>query len=165
MMFRACQYEKEVTQALKSGHWPEGCAPELRAHVEACADCSDQVLVTQVFQQARAQSIHESPAGSPSLLWWRAQLLRRNAATEQMSRPIAIAQIFALVMNILVAVVFVVSQYNHGLRWASWGIAPERLAHLFSLGVADWNFALLIPCFGLLIVLSGMVVYLVSEKQ
>ena len=47
-------YEKEVTQALKSGHWPEGCAPELRAHVEACADCSDQVLVTRAFQQAES---------------------------------------------------------------------------------------------------------------
>jgi hypothetical protein len=165
MMFRACPYEKEVTQALKSGHWPEGCAPELRAHVEECVDCSDLVLLTQAFQHARAESIHEAPSGSPNLLWWRAQLRRRNAATEQMNRPIAIAQSFALVLNVLVAAIFVISQYNHGLRWAAWGIAPARLAHLFFPGSVDWNFPLLIPCVGLLILLSGVVVYVVSEKQ
>lgn len=165
MMFRACSYEKEVTQALKSGHWPEGCAPELRVHVEGCVDCSDLVLVTQSFQQARAESIHEAPSGAPSLLWWRAQLRRRNAATEQMNRPIAIAQSFALVVNVLVAAIFVVSQYNHGLRWGAWGIAPARLSHLLFLGSADWNLPLLLYCFGLLLVLSGVVAYVVSEKQ
>ena len=35
MTFRTCSYEKELTQALKDGHWPQGCGPELRAHVEA----------------------------------------------------------------------------------------------------------------------------------
>ena len=129
MTFRTCSFEKELAQALKDGHWPEGCGPELRAHVHACCNCSDLVLVTQTFQRARSESERTAPSGSPSLLWWRAQLRRRNAAAERVSRPITIAQIFAWFVIVLVGVVFVASQYHHGLRWASWWaeLVPSEL--------------------------------------
>ena len=169
MNLRTCSYEKELAQALKDGHWPDGCAPELRAHVDACANCSDLVLVTQTFQNARSESAREVPADSPSLLWWRAQLRRRNAAAERVSRPITIAQTFALAVNVLVAVVLVASQYRHGLRWALWwqGITPARVLHLMSgtSATAGWNLLLLIPMIGGLVLLSGLVLYVVSEKS
>ncbi len=169
MTFRTCTFEREVAQSLKDGHWPEGCAPELRSHVEGCASCSDLVLVTQAFQSTRSESAHELPAVSPGLLWWRAQLRRRNAAAERISRPITVAQTFALVINVLVAAVFVASQYNHGLHWSAWwsGISFSRVFHSLSSGVGafDWNLALLIPSLGVLALLGGVVVYLVSEKS
>jgi hypothetical protein len=169
MTFRACSYEKEITQALKDGHWPQGCGPELRAHVEACGNCSDLVLVTQTFQGARSESERAAPCGSPSLLWWRAQLRRRNAATERVSRPITIAQTFAWFVVVLMGVVFVASQYRHGLRWASWWseFVPARGLHVLPLGSGPvgWNLLLLISGFGVLVLLSGLVVYLASEKS
>ena len=174
MSFRTCSFERELAQALKDGHWPQGCTAELRDHVKACASCGEMVLLTQTFQRARNESMREavpgSPgAGSPSLLWWRAQLRRRNAATERVSRPITIAQTFALLVNLLLAVVFIASQYRHGLRWASWGaeLAPTRVLHLLSSGAVkpDWNLAILIPSLGLLALLSGLVVYLFGEKS
>jgi hypothetical protein len=91
MTFRPCSYERELTQALKDGHWPQGCGAELRAHVDVCGNCSDLVLVTQTFQRARCESERVAACGSPSLLWWRAQLRHRNAAAERVSRPITIA--------------------------------------------------------------------------
>ena len=169
MIFRTCPYEKELTQALKHGHWPSGCGAELRAHVDACGNCGDLVLLTQTFQRARSESEHATPAGSPSLIWWRAQLRRRNAATERVSRPITIAQIFAWLVVVLVGAVFVVSQYGHGLRWASWWseLMPVRAQHLLPAASApvNWNFLLLISGFGILALLSAVVVYLASEKS
>ena len=168
-MLRACAYEKEVAQALKAGHWPDGCAAELRAHVAACVGCRDLVLVSDTFQRARNESVQEAPAGSPSLLWWRAQLRQRAAATERVSRPVTVAQGFAWVITLIVAAVFVTSQYNHGLRWASWGASVNfsRVFHLLSLGAHtfDRNMALLIPILGAFALVSGLVVYLASGKS
>lgn len=167
MTFRSCSYEKEVTQALKSGHWPEGCAAELRAHVDSCESCRDVVLLTQAFQAAKSESVQVAPAGSPGLLWWKAQLRRRNAAAERVSRPITIAQAFAWIVASLVGVILVASQYSHGLRWASWwaGLEPAKLLQIFSNGSLDGSLLLIIPGLGILALLSGLVVYLASEKS
>jgi len=169
MMLRTCSYENELTQALKDGHWPEGCGGELRTHVDACANCSDLVLVTLTFQRARSESELAAPDNSPSLLWWRAQLRRRNAATERVARPITIAQVFAWLVVVLVGAVFVASQYRHGLNWASWWaeFVPARALHFLSIGSGQvgWNRLLLIFSFGVLALLSALVVYLASEKS
>ena len=168
MTFRTCSYEVELTQALKDGHWPEGCGSELRAHVDRCGSCRDLVLVTQAFQGARRESEQLMPSGSASLLWWRAQLRRRNAATERVSRPITIAQTFALFVYVLVAVIFAASQYNHGLHWASWWseLAPRAVHFLPDIsGKVDLNSFLLISGLGVVALLSGLVVYLASENS
>jgi hypothetical protein len=169
MTFRNCSYETELTQALKDGHWPQGCDPELRAHVDGCGNCSDLVLVTQAFQVARKEAERAAPGGSPSLLWWRAQLRRRNAAAERVSRPITIAQTFAWLVTVLVGALFVASQYRHGLQWATWWaeFVPARPLHLLSSGsgFAAWNSLLLISGFAVLALLSGLLVYLASEKS
>jgi hypothetical protein len=168
MTFRTCVQEKELRQALKDGHWPAGCLPELREHVQRCASCSDLVLVTEAFQQARRHFSQEVPQTS-SLLWWRAQLQRRRAAAEQVGRPITVAQTFAWAVSGLAAVVFAISQYHHGLRWASWWseVAPMRLFHMAPVAPQnlDWNLFLLIPTIGALALVGGVVVYLVSEKS
>ena len=168
MTFRTCSYEVELTQALKDGHWPSGCGTELRAHVDGCGSCRDLVLVTQAFQGARRESEQLMPSGSASLLWWRAQVRRRTAATERVSRPITIAQTFALFVYVLVAVVFAASQYNHGLHWASWWseLAPRAVHFLPDIsGKVDLNSFLLISGLGVVALLSGLVVYLASENS
>jgi hypothetical protein len=172
MKFRTCPYEKELTQALKDGHWPQGCGPELRAHVTECGNCRDLVLVTETFQRARSESESNAPYDSPSLLWWRAQLRRRNAATQRVSRPLTIAQTFAWFVVVLVGVVFVASQYRHGLHWVSWWseFVPLRTLHLLPMlpagaGQVGVNLFLLIFGFGVLALLSALVVYLASEKS
>ena len=167
MTFRSCSYEKEITQALKDGHWPDGCAPELRGHVAQCAGCRDLVVVTEAFRAAKNESSCQMPAGAAGLLWWRAQLRRRNAAAEQVSRPITVAQTFAWLVVLLVSSLFAASQYSRGLQWSAWGQSSWRVLHLLSAGLSnfDWNLALLIPMIGGLAILSGLVVYLVSEKS
>ena len=169
MTFRSCSYEKEIAQALKDGHWPNGCTEELRAHVASCAACGDLVLVAQAFQEARSESAHEPSLGSPSLLWWRAQLRRRNAAAQQISRPVTIAQTFAFIVTVLVGIGFVTTQYQHGLRWGTWWseTTASRALHSLSIGSAllDARLLLLVPSLAALALLSGVVVYLVSAKS
>ncbi|HEY2893784.1 MAG TPA: hypothetical protein VGJ16_06220 [Pirellulales bacterium] len=169
MTFGSCSREKEVTQALKDGHWPDGCEQELRAHVEACPSCGDVVLVTQIFQRARSESVQAVPSVSPGLIWWRSHLRRRNAATELASKPITIAQVFAWLVVVLVGVFFVASQYRHGMHWASWGleVEPSRTFHVWSLAAAklDWNLLLLVPGLGALALMSGVVLYVLAEKR
>ena len=169
MTFRSCAYEEEVLRVLKDGHWPGGCDRELRAHVETCENCNDLVLVTQSFQSERCQAEPETMAGSASLLWWRAQLRKRNAAAESVSRPITIAQRFALLVYGVVGLLFVASQYSHGLRWGSWWseLGAGRMLHFSSVGseTLGWNLPLLVLCIGGLALLSGLVVYLASEKS
>jgi hypothetical protein len=167
MTFRTCEYEKEVRRALKDGHWPAGCAPELRNHVQQCAACNDLVLVTEAFQLARNQSVHETSIPA-DLLWWRAQLQRQRIVAEQVSRTVTVAQMFAWGVSLFAAIVFVASQYRHGLRWASWlsEITAFHFTRLTPLASGlDWNFTLLIPTLVALALLFGLVVYLLSEKS
>src|SRR6185312_3337073 len=105
-MLRACAREQELAEAVRSGRWPLGCEPELRAHVEGCRRCGEMAMLTAAFQQARAQAVGAADltrAGLPNagLLWWRAQLRRRNAAMARVNRPLAGAQGFALLAMVI----------------------------------------------------------------
>ena len=167
MTFRACSYEKEVRDALHRGHWPAACTPELRNHVQGCGSCSDLVLVTEAFQQARQHS--SDPPNIPAgLVWWRAQLRRRRAAAEKVSAPLTIAQTFAWTISVVVGIGFFASQYQHGLRWGTW--RPEMALQGFHLPTLantnlDWSLVVLLPTLGALALVAGVVVYLVAEKS
>jgi len=188
MILRTCPREKEVKELLERGQWTAAAAtaPELRAHVGGCRSCGDLVLVTPAFQQARAEAAGEARIGSPGVLWWRAQLRRRNAAVERIARPIMGAQIFALAVNLVLAVAFVGWQARHGLAWLTrLEMLPQTAAlHLDALHLDSvWTSSLwpstffgsglgslltpmvMIPAAATLALLGGVVVYLASEKQ
>ena len=175
MTLFTCQHEAEIRRLLELGHWPQSCTAELRAHAESCRACGDLVLVTQAFQGARAESMGQ-PGNSlpaPGVLWWRAQLRRRNAAVKQIQRPILGAQIFAFALTLLVAVGLVISQARHGVHWLAWlESLPQAQAFHWELlwssvnGMKmDASLGYFIPGVVLLALLSGVVVYLATEKQ
>jgi hypothetical protein len=175
MTLPICARQTEVAALLQRGQWPAGSLPELRMHVESCRMCSDQVLLTSTFQQARAASAKVAALNSPGLLWWRAQLRRRNAAVERVRKPFLGAQIFALATYVVVVLGLIVSQARHGLRWLEWltGLPQARVFHLEVLWPAaftasskpDWNLMTLLPGLGLLALFSGVIVYFASDKS
>jgi hypothetical protein len=132
------------------------------------------LLIAQTFQKARVDSVQAVRFDSPGLLWWRAQLRRRNAAVEQVGKPITVAQTFALLVNLLAAVSVMASLFPYGFRPAlMWSRLMQSHAFhwetlwsfwLFSSIRLDGAFMLLIPSVGLLALLSGVVVYLAAEK-
>jgi len=169
MTFGACAREKEVAELLHRGHWPAASAPELRAHVASCRACSDLVLVTETFKAAQTRTAAVPHLQSSGVLWWRAQLRRRNAAIERIGRPILGAQVFALAVTLLVAAAFLASQARHGLRWIAWLEELPRSLNLSARLPAAFpsiggGLLLLVPILATIAVVSGVVVYLASEK-
>ena len=173
-MMRSCTREAEVKALVERGQWPQACAPDLRDHVSTCRSCSELALVTTAFQRARNQAMGAAKIGSPGLLWWRAQLRRRNVAVERISRPILSAQIFALAVNLVVAAAVVVWQARHGVAWLTW---LQELPHSFS---SQWFGSLLsfgsdgdslmsplvlVATLSALALVGCVVVYFASEKQ
>jgi len=167
-MLRGCSWETELSKALRAGHWPQGCDPELRSHVETCRSCGDLALVTQAFQQARSQSISNVALAHPGLLWWRAQLRRQREVAGRIVRPVAIAQIFAWAVSVLVAIGFLLSQYRSGLRWVTWSeldVSRTIQAWAHAAGAMQWGFLLTIPVFGILVLLGWVALSLWRERD
>jgi hypothetical protein len=196
MILRSCAHEAEVRQLLERGHWPQSCPPELRAHAAECRSCGDLILVTQAFCNARSASLNTPQLPPPGVLWWRAQLRRRNAAVEHINKPILGAQIFALSITLTVAAGFMASQAKRSWHWVSSFTAGGKvgfgagLATRLKEGLADWIASVsqsrafhfealvpvasikagvspmyLLPALAVFALLSGVVLYLASDRQ
>jgi hypothetical protein len=176
---RPCPHEAEVQAILHQGHWPEACDPELRRHIHTCRRCSEQLLVLHTFHEARAHAMQAAPIeliDHPNLLWWRAQLRRRNQALQRVARPITTAQIFALCISILAAATLLRSQLARGFSWSSWlpqsSWLPESSSassfnalSFFTSTTTDWGLFLPLIGLGTVLLLSAVVVYLVSDRS
>ena len=166
MSLFTCAREREISDLLHKGHWPQACPDDLRAHVASCRSCSDLVLITESLQTSRrltAELPRLEPAGA---IWWRAQLRRRNAAIEKVSRPILGAQIFALTMTLVVTAAIAVWLFPN---WSAWFADLPGTLHLDALFPSSvpkngilW---IIVPVLATIALLSGIVVYLASEKQ
>ncbi|HEY4382172.1 MAG TPA: hypothetical protein VGN01_17620 [Acidobacteriaceae bacterium] len=155
-----CSRLDEVRTALAQGHWPQACAADLRAHVEACARCAQEVLLTTHLQQTRAATVALAQPASASLLWWRAQLRRRNAALERAGRPLAAAHIFALIIALVVIARTVAA---HWQTIADHALTPAEQPLSTVLG--QWGLAPLLAAVAVITTLSGVVLYLSTNRQ
>jgi hypothetical protein len=130
-----CPRSDELRQTLAQGHWPDACPAGLRAHVDGCALCANEILIATHLQRARSEAMSSAQPGASNLLWLRAQARRRNAALERIGRPLAAAQAFAFLV-ILAAIAGFVVYHWHSLTnralslttaLAGWGLAPIAL--------------------------------------
>lgn len=160
MRFESCPMEKEVLAAVRAGQFPAACEPALRKHVEECKSCSQAASLSRAFADMRAKASAGAPSGAPGLLFWKAQLRRRNQAIEQITRPILAAEIvgFGVSMVVLALVAW---------KWiaapsSDWLSVAKNFASMNLFG--SWGFlaaatALTVCLFG------GVVVYLVTAKD
>ncbi len=169
MSFGACTRERELAEMLDRGHWPDACTAELRAHVAQCRSCRDLVLVKQAFRADRAAAASVARLEAPGVLWWRAQLRRRNAAIERIGRPILGAQIFALAISLIAAVLYLAWQARRGFDWLAWLQQIPRALHFESLlpqALQDspWEIWVVLSA-AMLLLTSGVIVYLASSER
>lgn len=161
-----CARERELSELLHKGHWPQACPDDLRAHVQSCRSCSDLVLITGSFQASRRQTAdlpRLEPAGA---IWWRAQLRRRNVAIEKVSRPILGAQIFALTMALVIITAIAFWQFGNWSAWFADFPAALHLDALIPSSVPENGILwIIVPVLATIALLSGIVVYITSEKQ
>lgn len=172
MKLTSCPHEKELRDLLALGQWPQAAAPELRAHVAACRSCGDLALVTVSLRQARAATIAVARPGSPGALWWRAQLRRRNAVVERITRPLLGAQIFALAVTGVAGLGLAFYEARHGVAWLDWlqQLGQSTAAHwdqLRDTGTVDpsWGLAVVLPAVATLALLTGVAVFFATERE
>ncbi|MGO4210966.1 hypothetical protein AB4Y89_18745 [Terriglobus sp. 2YAB30_2] len=155
MNLNGCTRLEEVRHALSQGHWPQACA-ELQAHVQTCARCTEEVLVTKHLQGLRATSIAAVQPGSVSLLWWKAQARRRSAMLQQMERPLLAGQLVALA--IILAIVTGIGRGIWTYRIQTSGAATTSNAWNWLLDA--WGLLPVLTAAGVIVVLAGIILYL-----
>ncbi len=161
-MISTCSHLEEIRQSLAAGHWPSAAAPELRAHAETCTRCAQEILLTTHFQQARVDTIAAAQPTTPSLIWWRAQLRRRNAALTRAGRPIAAAQIFALAVALLAIAALIATHWQTLLDRAP--TAQTAAASLTDISTT-WGLTPIILAITLITTLGGVVLYLSTDRH
>ena len=112
--------------------------------------------------------------GHPGLLWWRAQLRRRNEALQRVSKPAMTGQLFALCISILTAVTLLGSQIRKGVDWSAWlpgwlsvpsTLSPSDALSLLESVKTDWDPILLVTGCGTMILLGAVVLYLAADRS
>lgn len=157
-MTHFCSQHEAVTEALRSGHWPEGCDPALRDHVAACDACNDLVLVTQTLRQAHREATLSARTAAPGILWWRAQLRRRHAAIQSVTRPVAVAEKAAVVVLALAVVALLAWQHTSLTAWFANLWDPVS-------NMVQIPGALMVGLAALLCLFGGFAVYLFTAKE
>jgi predicted anti-sigma-YlaC factor YlaD len=176
MTWLRCSREAELTAEMESGHWPEASTPELRAHVTECKVCRDAATLRQSFRMARATTLPQAQLPPPGLVWWRAQLRRRNAALARVQRPILGAQILALLVTLGIGVGLVLVELRSGAAsqtsLSSWlgSLSKSSATHVEGLlstasSMVSENLLFLTPALIILAVMGCLAALLVADKS
>jgi hypothetical protein len=162
-----CSQQEQVATELRQGRPPEVWDEALRAHVAACRSCSELTLVAQALQEDRMHTVQAAQVASPGALWWQAQVRLRNGAMERVTRPMAMAEKFALISLTAVALVGIVWKHSQLLGWLL-GLAdlshPATLQPASSL-INGWTTLLMAAGLGTVALCASLAVYLLREKE
>jgi hypothetical protein len=172
MNLRSCADEKELIAALRSGTWPDACGDELRDHVSTCQECNDLVLITQTLSHARSATASSATVPPAGLLWWRAQMQRRNAALERMNQPVVLTGKIALGSTVGTAIVLALLKTRDVSGWLHW-IAQLPSSDVFRLdtlfaaspGIVGWVPELIVAGLAAVALFGGLAVYLFTAKE
>jgi len=167
----SCPSEKELQATLRQGRWPHACDPDLRAHVDSCPDCRELVLVTQTLQRAKSNGEQLARLQSPGLLWWRAQLRRRNEAIQSVTEPLALAGKAGLLglLGAFCVLVWQGSQSGDLLNLfqslSSSGFSPMKELWAVASGTNAWITVLGLAGLGTLAFFAGFAIFLLRDES
>ena len=169
MTIRNCTHEKDVAELLKRGQWPALASVEMRAHVAECASCRDLTSVTHAFQRERVAASAQARLESPGVLWWRAQLRKRNAALKQVNRPLVAAQVFAVVLGLVAAMACLALASRSAAGWLRPMAELPSALHISAMLPETWQNTpapwLVLLMIAALAVTGGVFVYKASEER
>lgn len=107
-------------------------------------DEENQIL-REAMQSAKSAAMPQARLEPAELVWWRAQLRKRQAALEKVSAPVRGAQAFTAALVLCVAAVVAVS--------GGGGLLKPLVSTAGLVGL------------GMVVVLAGVVVYLTLERE
>lgn len=173
-----CPNGSELKTLLDANRWPMNASPDLQAHVPCCASCRSLLVLSQTFRADRTAIAASAHLEAPGVLWWRAQLRRRNNALHQIGRPLLGAQIFAAGSGFLAALLYLLTQLRHKefsgasplTQWLAWFTSVPRALRFDTLLPADLQnpsaFAgLVIGGIAAMVLLGSALAYATSEKR
>lgn len=94
----SCPSERDVLDLVAIGQWPSRADATLRAHVAACATCAEVASIAAAVREWASETEPAQPVKVPdaSVVWYRAQVRAREDAARRASRPLLVAQLFAV---------------------------------------------------------------------
>ena len=160
-----CPEEPEVATAVLSGRWPLACEPALHLHVNKCDRCAGVVLVAEALRRDRAEALQAARLAPPGLLWWRAQLLRRQRALQEVAKPISLVGGLALSAASITAIILIVAQRSQLADWLS--LLPDSLPPdaFWTPAAGGLSAVLLIVSTGTLGLLGCFALYLALRRE
>ncbi|HVS30946.1 MAG TPA: hypothetical protein VMS98_05775 [Thermoanaerobaculia bacterium] len=134
-----CHREDELLDSLGRGL----VGPELAAHVEECAACSETGLVAGALLDERMDAVMEAPVPSAGTMLFRLQMRLRQEAQAKARRSLVIGQAMTLVVALVLAGSLFGVEIAVGFREV---MASIRLSTNVLIALATW--ALLAPIAG-----------------
>jgi hypothetical protein len=162
-----CSRREEISTELRQGRPPEVWDEALRFHLAGCGACADLVLVAQALQQERMQTVQAAQVASAGTLWWQAQVRLRNGAMERVTRPLAMAEKFALISLSAVALGCIAWKRSQLLGWLL-GLANLQHPGAAPAGASlldGWTTVLMAAGLGTVALCAGLTMYLLREKE
>ena len=167
-----CPYEEKVAELLHKNGQPADSAAEALKHAEHCPRCSDVILAVTALQQAKTAAMQSARAVSPGYLWWKAQLLQKDNALEQIAKPALWVEKFSLIAVICAAIVFGLRQWEQiaaffKRAFETIGLPQLELADLFST-VKNGNYVLWIALpvgLAVIAILGGLMLFFSEERN
>lgn len=102
----SCPCERDVLDLVAIGQWPLRADETLRAHVAACESCAEVASVAAAVrdwanQTDATDATDDTDAAQvkvpdASVVWYRVQVRAREEAARRASRPVLVAQLFAV---------------------------------------------------------------------
>ena len=99
-----CQFEDELIDAIGRGF----VNPEITAHIESCASCTELQLVAGAVLEDRREAMIEATVPNSGTMWWRMQVRLRQEAQATARRTLLIGQ----AATILIAVALTASLFG-----------------------------------------------------
>ena len=164
-----CGYQEKLALELRQGRPPEVWDEDLRAHVSGCRSCNDLLLVSQTLQQDRTETVQAARVVSPGTLWWQAQVRLRNGAMERVTRPIAVAEKFALISLTSVFLAGIAWKRDQLFGWLM-GLSSSPPTHSGALAAAPplidgWTTLLMAAGLGTVAICAGLAMYLLRDEK
>jgi len=155
-----CAREQDVVDAVVSGRWPERADAALRAHVAACAICSDVAEVAGALHEDHEAAWRDARIPSSARVWWRAEMRARQEAARRAAQPMAVVQAAAAACGggVLIAFVMLFWPALHSL------FAGLDLSSLASLSGNLPVLALVLAIGSILLIAPIAIYFAVSEK-
>lgn len=162
MKLDPCAFEKDVMAAVQSGQWPNACDLALQAHLASCRHCAEMVALSSTLQTIRSETVGRAKLATPGLLFWKAQLRRRNEAMERITRPVLAAEIVGVGVAV-VALVLILMKWIDAKGNPAQGATGAVIAWVTSGG--SWGWFLGAVAMLTIVLFSGVALYLVTAKE